>query len=216
MPKLRSGFSKTEDTAEHWQEYFNKLKQATWLKDVDQEVHDILIRAIHELSKKNRKREYIGKRTSPLNIFDGWYSDPHLKGVANHGTRSHMDSDLARYLFVSAYGKAKGHAPRLKDFPRGLLPAHKNIDQSDPKQKFADRFKVQVWNKPSSTITCHISKDGHYFIHPDPAQCRSLTVREAARIQTFPDNYFFEGGRTQQYHQVGNAVPPYLAKQLVQ
>jgi DNA (cytosine-5)-methyltransferase 1 len=140
-----------------------------------------------------------------------WYDDKKLKGFANHETRSHIKEDLYRYLFVSCFAEIQGRSPKLSDFPAQLLPRHLNIDLGIGENKFGDRFRVQLLNEPAKTVTSHISKDGHYYIHPDPAQCRSLTVREAARIQTFPDNYYFCGPRTQQYHQVGNAVPPYLA-----
>lgn len=141
-----------------------------------------------------------------------WFYDESLGGVCQHESRNHMRTDLHRYIFASCFGSEYGYSPKLRHFPPGLLPDHKNIgDVSIP---FDDRFRVQVCRCPSTTVVSHIAKDGHYYIHPDPSQCRSLTVREAARLQTFPDNYFFEGNRTQQYHQVGNAVPPFLAKQL--
>ena len=121
-----------------------------------------------------------------------------------------MLADLGRYFYAALYGQIVGVSPKAKDFPRELAPDHRNWKTG----KFADRFRVQLWESPATTITSHISKDGHYFIHPDPAQCRSLTVREAARLQTFPDNYFFKGNRTQQFVQVGNAVPPFLASKI--
>ena len=153
--------------------------------------------------------------------LERWYADGRLNGVIQHVARSHMASDLVRYLYVSAATADLGKSPSLEDWPVALLPQHRNVTvdarSGRPKaQGFSDRFKVQFRHEPASTVTSHIAKDGHYFIHPDPMQCRSLTVREAARLQTFPDNYYFCGNRTQQYHQVGNAVPPYLACQIAE
>lgn len=123
-----------------------------------------------------------------------------------------MPSDLGRYFYTSAYGEANDRTPKghLEFALKGLAPEHANWESG----KFIDRFRVQLREYPSSTVTSHIAKDGHYFIHYDSAQCRSLTVREAARLQTFPDNYFFQGNRTQQFHQVGNAVPSLLANKI--
>jgi DNA (cytosine-5)-methyltransferase 1 len=127
-----------------------------------------------------------------------------------------MAPDLRRYLFAAVFAEVTTRSPKLSDFPPHLLPNHRNVDRGTQGGMFSDRFRVQLPHIVATTITSHISKDGHYFIHYDPVQCRSFTVREAARLQTFPDSYKFEGPRTQQYHQVGNAVPPYLAAQIAE
>jgi DNA (cytosine-5)-methyltransferase 1 len=142
--------------------------------------------------------------------------DDRLTVLTLHEARSHMASDLRRYLYAATFAQETGRSPKLADFPSNLLPDHQNVEEGRSGKMFSDRFRVQLANHVSTTVTSHISKDGHYFIHYDPVQCRSLTVREAARLQTFPDNYFFAGPRTEQYHQVGNAVPPKLAEQIAE
>lgn len=143
-----------------------------------------------------------------------WLRDPRLGGVLQHETRAHMRSDLHRYMFAACFAASQRYSPKLPLFPPRLIPNHGNMD--DDSVPFLDRFRVQLEGEPSTTVVSHICKDGHYYIHYDPSQCRSLTVREAARLQTFPDNYFFEGNRTEQYWQIGNAVPPLLARKVAE
>lgn len=169
-----------------------------------------------EIPSDGKGDEFVKCKTpSKSNPLYAWYHDPNLNGVANHESRSHLIQDLKRYMFSSMFAHTYARFPRLNEFEQHsyeLLPDHENAKSG----KFADRFRVQLPDRPATTVTSHISKDGHYFIHYDADQCRSLTVREAARIQTFPDNYLFCGSRTAQYHQVGNAVPPFLAKQIAE
>lgn len=138
--------------------------------------------------------------------------DRRMRGVIHHKTRQHMRSDLLRYAYASAFAVVHDRSPRgASEFPDELHPNHKSWANN---KGFVDRFKVQRWHAPSSTVTSHLAKDGHYFIHPDATQMRSLTVREAARLQTFPDNFLFEGPPGAQRKQVGNAVPPWLGHQI--
>lgn len=216
LPRLRSGLSKELDSPEAWQQAVQELGEAVWLKkdgiplDVREEVLSVLKRLSSSLGRGNA---YVAGSTKPKRHAD-WFCDPRLTGICNHETRGHIRKDLHRYLFAAAFAKTQGRSPLLEDLPKALLPKHENVQEALKETKFNDRFRVQLAGRPSTTVVSHISKDGHYYIHYDPTQCRSLTVREAARLQTFPDNYLFEGNRTEQYKQVGNAVPPLLARQI--
>jgi DNA (cytosine-5)-methyltransferase 1 len=225
LPRLRSRISKrkgvTEDSSGAWL----KILRALGNRQVMSAITDKSIRAAitHQLAAL-RPIEDTGKafakgKFRPKKLAD-WFVDEKLNGVIQHTSRSHMPTDLVRYFYAACYAAETGKSPTLAGFPEFLLPDHRNaktesdVDGKAKKRDFEDRFRVQVKNDASSTVTSHLSKDGHYFIHYDPLQCRSITVREAARLQTFPDSYFFEGERTAQYHQVGNAVPPLLASKL--
>lgn len=217
LPRVRSGLSKETDDATAWRDSILEVGDSDWLKGP--RVDDALRREIRSLLGKvdgSLGRGDVFLKTTPraIRAHRGWFEDRRIGGVCSHETRSHIRTDLHRYFFVSAFARVHNRSPLLEDFPPQLLPDHQNVGEAVADTKFSDRFRVQFAGRPSTTVTSHISKDGHYFIHYDPTQCRSLTVREAARLQTFPDNYFFEGSRTQQYHQVGNAVPPLLAHQI--
>jgi DNA (cytosine-5)-methyltransferase 1 len=215
LPRLRSGLSKSENKeGDNWIKIIKQILKSDLIDDTDKEVKSTIKKYLKRISipQKNVGAEYISFDNTETQHGINWFLDKKLDGVCNHISRGHMESDLHRYFFVSCFAKVHKRSPKLEDFPKALLPNHENANDED--KKFADRFRVQLWNHPSKTITSHISKDGHYYIHPDPTQCRSFTVREAARIQTFPDNYFFCGPRTSQFVQVGNAVPPLLAHQI--
>lgn len=123
-----------------------------------------------------------------------------------HYSRPNKERDIEIYKRAIELWNNGHKRLNYNDLPEELK-THKN------RNSFVDRYKVVEGDEPyCHTILAHLSKDGHYFIHPDIKQHRSITVREAARIQSFPDSYFFEGTRTAQFIQVGNAVPPLMAK----
>lgn len=219
LPRLRSGLSREPDSKKLWRQKIRCALNEGWFSEICIREEPQLLKVIQKnltdlrIPQKDRGAEFVPYRRM-INYMPEWFNDQKLGGVCNHSTRAHIGSDIHRYLFAACFAKVKERSPQLKDFPRQLLPAHRNVHKAMKNDNFSDRFRVQISNLPATTITSHISKDGHYYIHPDPGQCRSLTVREAARLQTFPDNYFFCGARTPQYVQVGNAVPPLLARQI--
>jgi DNA (cytosine-5)-methyltransferase 1 len=222
LPRIRSRLSKQVDDPTRWRAELKKIKPAEVARHLDGTEYKSAVRSAMErvLSSSDWPEDTqavrFAARQGRLPNAISRVRDPLLHVLDGHESRSHMASDLQRYLFAAIFADVTERSPKLADFPPHLLPHHENVQEGVAGAMFSDRFRVQLANRTSTTITSHISKDGHYFIHYDPLQCRSLTLREAARLQTFPDNYRFLGNRTSQYHQVGNAVPPYLAGQIAE
>ncbi len=217
LPPLRSGLSRGADSLDRWQlvvrdaaERLAKLHRENGNGMFHVEFSRVAREIQEGIPLKRSARRLPSSYGHSNDELRRWLENRELHAIAQHETRGHMASDLSRYLFASVFGRVEGTSPKADRFPLALSPCHRNWHTGI----FADRFRVQLAHEPSTTVTSHISKDGHYYIHHDPMQCRSLTVREAARLQTFPDDYLFLGNRTQQYVQVGNAVPPYLARKI--
>lgn len=221
LPPIRSRLSRQPDSPEAWHAALSTAHEYVrgWGVGAERQIVAAMrMNARRARQVRNAGAPFqpgaIGVGSLPLQLRD-WIIDPAVCGVLQHESRPHMAPDLARYMFAATFAQTMGYMPRLGQYPPGLLPEHASATAAEGREiAFRDRFRVQLAEEPATTIVSHIAKDGHYYIHYDPVQCRSLTVREAARIQTFPDNYFFEGGRTHQYVQIGNAVPPLLAYQI--
>ena len=150
-------------------------------------------------------RDYINKPTKYLKKYN---LRNNKDKVIQHSARKHNERDRDIYRLVINAWNDNHNRIKYDELPEELK-SHKN------RKSFTDRFKIVAGDlNYSHTVMAHLSKDGHYFIHPDIEQARSITVREAARIQSFPDNYKFEGPRTSQFVQIGNAVPPLMAQGL--
>lgn len=239
MPKVRSSISHRSKSVmdEQWADYIlrssrelsallSEPSDISGITNIDPEIRSAIVTKLHNLQPCDlptaTSASHINSRAfdkATDNPLRAWYRSrlerAHSNQITSDHARSHMASDLDRYLFSSVFASVTGHPAKLADFPAELLPHHQNLHGKNLKEvEFNDRFRTQLADRPSTTVTSHIAKDGHYFIHPDFTQVRSLTVREAARLQTFPDDYVFEGNRTSQYQQVGNAVPPLLANQI--
>nr|WP_207714728.1 DNA (cytosine-5-)-methyltransferase [Clostridium butyricum] len=120
-------------------------------------------------------------------------------------SRPNNERDLEIYKLYIKVWNEEGRKLKYNELPEHLS-THNN------KNSFLDRFNIVPYNSICHTVVAHIAKDGHYYIHPDINQNRSITVREAARIQSFPDDYYFESSRTAAFKQIGNAVPPLMAE----
>nr|WP_249026455.1 DNA cytosine methyltransferase [Thomasclavelia cocleata] len=168
------------------------LKKYVTVRDAIEELPKLLPgggdKEIYFVSKKN-------------NEFLKQITDNEKNVLYDHVCRNHNFKDIERYKQMSENNWT--FSELLKNRP----------DLSHSKRRvFGNSYVVQWWDYPSKTIIAHLYKDGNQFIHPDSKQGRTLTVREVARLQSFPDNFIFMGSRTQQYKQIGNAVPPLLAQ----
>ena len=191
------GYRKSEKKKQSFFDYLEKYKEeAPVLKELFMDLPKLKAGEHLEEYRCINNNEYIKK----------YIRDDNDSILFQHIARPHNENDLKIYKLVLE-AKKKGINLKYDDIPK-QLQTHSN------KVGFLDRYKALDYNSVSHTVVAHIAKDGHYYIHPDEEQNRSISVREAARIQGFPDNFYFEHSRTAAFKQIGNAVPPILSRKI--
>lgn len=174
---------------------FEKSKRKYTVNDAFQDLPKLKPGESYQyINYKEKKSNYLEK----FNIRNG------IDFVTQHISRPHNERDLGIYKIAIQKWNNEKVRLRYPDLP-SELKTHKN------ESSFIDRFKVVDGEGISHTVVAHIAKDGHHYIHPDKNQCRSISVREAARLQSFPDDFYFEGSRSAAFKQIGNAVPPLMS-----
>ena len=138
-------------------------------------------------------------RKSPSCAYQIWARDG-MSVLYNNITRWHRQKDVDVFRKMTPGGKWS------------QLPLADRMRIGYSNDSFDDKWKRLSTDRPSWTVTSHLSKDGYMYIHP--TQSRTISVREAARLQSFPDSFRFLGSRGAQFRQIGNAVPPLLARAL--
>ena len=193
----------SRDEKENFYPEINKVESDFQVKEIFCDLPSL--KAGEGISGPVATLEYDGRYLydSGIKAYDG-------EPVTMHQARPNKEKDLEIYRIVTDAWNKNHKRIMYNELPVDLI-SHKN------KKNFLDRFKVVAGDlSHSQTVVAHIARDGHYYIHPDIEQNRSITPREAARLQTFPDNYYFESNtgkfsRTLAYKQIGNAVPVCLS-----
>ncbi|MHA1250580.1 MAG: DNA cytosine methyltransferase [Candidatus Helarchaeota archaeon] len=185
IPILRGGKNYVQLNFEKYK--LLKMPRSTNVKEAISDLVDIT---------PNDKNEIINYSTPPQSKYQKWARNKSDK-LYNHSIRkvTERDKEVFKYMREKNITKYKDLPDKFKFYGAG--------------DKFSDKFKRINYNRPCHTILAHLEKDGYYYIHP---KCdRTISVREAARLQSFPDHFIFCGPKSEQYKQIGNAVPPLLA-----